>query len=78
MLDHIFHQRPLLVDVMGSRYDSDHPRVSGDVGMAGVAIDSVADMEVLWDEIPLDSVSLVASATGVCIPFALGVCIHSH
>ena len=35
-------------------YDSDHPRVAGDVGMAGVAIDSVEDMKVLFDQIPLD------------------------
>ena len=38
------------------RYDSDHPRVAGDVGMAGVAIDSVEDMKILFDEIPLDKV----------------------
>jgi len=49
-------------------YDSDHPRVSGDVGMAGVAIDSVADMEVLWDEIPLDSVSVSMTMNGAVLP----------
>ena len=38
------------------RYDSDHPRVAGDVGMAGVAIDSVEDMKILFDGIPLDKV----------------------
>ncbi len=38
-------------------YDSDHPRVTGDVGKAGVAIDSVEDMKVLFDQIPLDKVS---------------------
>ncbi|MCA8977714.1 MAG: methylmalonyl-CoA mutase, partial [Planctomycetes bacterium] len=39
-------------------YDSDHPRVSGDVGMAGVAIDSIADMRILFQDIPLDKVSV--------------------
>ena len=39
-------------------YDSDHPRVTGDVGKAGVAIDSVEDMKILFDQIPLDKVSV--------------------
>ena len=39
-------------------YDSDHPRVTGDVGKAGVAIDSVEDMKILFDQIPLDKMSL--------------------
>ena len=39
-------------------YDSDHPRVTGDVGKAGVAIDSVEDMKILFDGIPLDKVSV--------------------
>ncbi|PCJ89369.1 MAG: methylmalonyl-CoA mutase, partial [Flavobacteriales bacterium] len=39
-------------------YDSDHPRVTGDVGMAGVAIDSVEDMKILFDQIPLDEMSV--------------------
>ena len=39
-------------------YDSDHPRVSGDVGKAGVAIDSVLDMKILFDQIPLDQISV--------------------
>jgi len=49
-------------------YDSDHPRVSGDVGMAGVAIDSVADMEVLFDGIPLDKVSVSMTMNGAVLP----------
>src|SRR5699024_12784323 len=39
-------------------YDSDHPRVSGDVGKAGVAVDSVEDMKILFDQIPLDDMSV--------------------
>ena len=41
-------------------YDSDHPRVQGDVGMAGVAIDSVEDMKILFDQIPLDKMSVIS------------------
>ncbi len=41
-------------------YDSDHPRVVGDVGKAGVAIDTVRDMEILFDAIPLDTMSRLA------------------
>ena len=49
-------------------YDSDHPRVSGDVGKAGVAIDSVEDMKILFDEIPLDQMSVSMTMNGAIIP----------
>ncbi len=49
-------------------YDSDHPRVSGDVGKAGVAIDSVEDMKVLFDGIPLDHMSVSMTMNGAVIP----------
>ena len=49
-------------------YDSDHPRVSGDVGMAGVAIDTVEDMEILFRGIPLDSMSVSMTMNGAVIP----------
>ena len=49
-------------------YDSDHPRVSGDVGMAGVAIDSVEDMKILFDGIPLDTMSVSMTMNGAVIP----------
>lgn len=49
-------------------YDSDHPRVFGDVGKAGVAIDSVEDMKVLFDRIPLESVSVSMTMNGAVIP----------
>ncbi|PIE06773.1 MAG: methylmalonyl-CoA mutase [Rhodobacterales bacterium] len=49
-------------------YDSDHPRVVGDVGKAGVAIDSVEDMKVLFDGIPLDKVSVSMTMNGAIIP----------
>ncbi len=49
-------------------YDSDHPRVVGDVGKAGVAIDSVEDMKILFDGIPLDSVSVSMTMNGAVIP----------
>jgi len=49
-------------------YDSDHPRVEGDVGKAGVAIDSVEDMKVLFDRIPLDQVSVSMTMNGAVIP----------
>jgi methylmalonyl-CoA mutase len=49
-------------------YDSDHPRVVGDVGMAGVAIDSVLDMKVLFDEIPLDKMSVSMTMNGAVLP----------
>ncbi|HLR76999.1 MAG TPA: methylmalonyl-CoA mutase [Balneolaceae bacterium] len=49
-------------------YDSDHARVSGDVGKAGVAIDSVLDMKVLFDQIPLDQMSVSMTMNGAVIP----------
>ncbi len=49
-------------------YDSDHPRVVGDVGMAGVAIDSVEDMKMLFDQIPLDKMSVSMTMNGAVIP----------
>lgn len=49
-------------------YDSDHPRVEGDVGKAGVAIDSVLDMKVLFDQIPLDQMSVSMTMNGAVIP----------
>ncbi len=49
-------------------YDSDHPRVKGDVGMAGVAIDSVEDMKILFDQIPLDKMSVSMTMNGAVIP----------
>ncbi|KWV92766.1 methylmalonyl-CoA mutase [Erythrobacter sp. YT30] len=49
-------------------YDSDHPRVTGDVGKAGVAIDTVADMEILFDQIPLDTMSVSMTMNGAVIP----------
>nr|MBS0037175.1 methylmalonyl-CoA mutase [Saprospiraceae bacterium] len=49
-------------------YDSDHPRVSGDVGMAGVAIDTIEDMRQLFDGIPLDKISVSMTMNGAVIP----------
>jgi len=49
-------------------YDSDHPRVSGDVGKAGVAIDSVEDMKILFSDIPLDRVTVSMTMNGAVIP----------
>ena len=49
-------------------YDSDHDRVTGDVGMAGVAIDSVEDMKILFDQIPLDKMSVSMTMNGAVIP----------
>ena len=49
-------------------YDSDHPRVEGDVGKAGVAIDSILDMKILFDEIPLDQMSVSMTMNGAVIP----------
>ncbi|KAJ3352460.1 hypothetical protein HDU83_008010 [Entophlyctis luteolus] len=49
-------------------YDSDHPRVSGDVGMAGVAIDSVEDMKMLFDGIPLNKMSVSMTMNGAVLP----------
>lgn len=49
-------------------YDSDHPRVTGDVGKAGVAIDSVEDMKILFDGIPLDKISVSMTMNGAVLP----------
>ena len=49
-------------------YDSDHPRVVGDVGKAGVAIDSIADMKILFDQIPLDKMSVSMTMNGAVLP----------
>ena len=53
-------------------YDSDHPRVSGDVGKAGVAVDSVEDMKILFDGIPLDQVSVSMTMNGAVLPVLAG------
>lgn len=49
-------------------YDSDHPRVMGDVGKAGVAIDSILDMKILFDQIPLDEMSVSMTMNGAVVP----------
>jgi len=53
-------------------YDSDHPRVRGDVGKAGVAIDSVEDMKILFNGIPLDKVSVSMTMNGAVLPVLAG------
>ena len=53
-------------------YDSDHPRVAGDVGKAGVAIDSVEDMKILFEGIPLDNVSVSMTMNGAVLPVLAG------
>ncbi|MCX7671860.1 MAG: methylmalonyl-CoA mutase family protein, partial [Anaerolineae bacterium] len=53
-------------------YDSDHPRVFGDVGKAGVAIDTVEDMKILFDGIPLDKVSVSMTMNGAVLPVLAG------
>ncbi len=53
-------------------YDSDHPRVAGDVGKAGVAIDSVEDMKILFNQIPLDKVSVSMTMNGAVLPVLAG------
>ncbi len=53
-------------------YDSDHPRVTGDVGKAGVAIDSVEDMKILFDGIPLDKMSVSMTMNGAVLPILAG------
>ena len=53
-------------------YDSDHTRVTGDVGKAGVAIDSVEDMTILFDGIPLDKVSVSMTMNGAVLPILAG------
>ncbi len=49
-------------------YDSDHPRVTGDVGKAGVAVDSILDMKILFDQIPLDKMSVSMTMNGAVLP----------
>jgi len=73
-----FYQRNLAAGQMGLSvafdlathrgYDSDHPRVEGDVGKAGVAIDSVEDMKILFDGIPLDKMSVSMTMNGAVLP----------
>ena len=53
-------------------YDSDHPRVAGDVGKAGVAVDSIEDMQVLFDGIPLDEMSVSMTMNGSVLPILAG------
>src|SRR5262245_10177279 len=53
-------------------YDSDHPRVAGDVGKAGVAIDSVEDMKILFEGIPLEKVSVSMTMNGAVLPVLAG------
>lgn len=53
-------------------YDSDHPRVAGDVGKAGVAVDSVEDMKILFDGIPLDKMSVSMTMNGAVLPILAG------
>src|SRR5512137_2841453 len=53
-------------------YDSDHPRVSGDVGKAGVAVDSAEDMKILFDQIPLDKMSVSMTMNGAVLPVLAG------
>ncbi|MBW1890166.1 MAG: methylmalonyl-CoA mutase [Deltaproteobacteria bacterium] len=53
-------------------YDSDHPRVMGDIGKAGVAIDSVEDMKILFDQIPLDQMSVSMTMNGAVLPILAG------
>ncbi len=53
-------------------YDSDHPRVAGDIGKAGVAVDSVEDMKILFDQIPLDKMSVSMTMNGAVLPIMAG------
>jgi methylmalonyl-CoA mutase len=53
-------------------YDSDHPRVTGDVGKAGVAVDSVEDMKILFDQIPLNEMSVSMTMNGAVLPILAG------
>ncbi|MBF0322725.1 MAG: methylmalonyl-CoA mutase, partial [Magnetococcales bacterium] len=53
-------------------YDSDHPRVRGDVGKAGVAVDSVEDMKILFDSIPLGDISVSMTMNGAVLPILAG------
>ena len=53
-------------------YDSDHPRVAGDIGKAGVAVDSVEDMKILFDQIPLDQMTVSMTMNGAVLPVLAG------
>ncbi len=53
-------------------YDSDHPRVVGDIGKAGVAVDSVEDMKILFDQIPLDQMTVSMTMNGAVLPILAG------
>ena len=53
-------------------YDSDHPRVAGDVGKAGVAVDTVEDMKILFDGIPLDQIRVSMTMNGAVLPVLAG------
>ena len=53
-------------------YDSDHPRVAGDIGKAGVAVDSVEDMKILFDQIPLDQMTVSMTMNGAVLPILAG------
>jgi len=53
-------------------YDSDHPRVTGDIGKAGVAVDSVEDMKILFDQIPLDQMTVSMTMNGAVLPVLAG------
>ena len=53
-------------------YDSDHPRVEGDIGKAGVAVDSVEDMKILFDQIPLDQMTVSMTMNGAVLPILAG------
>ena len=53
-------------------YDSDHPRVVGDIGKAGVAVDSIEDMKILFDQIPLDEMSVSMTMNGAVLPILAG------
>ncbi|HET9701855.1 MAG TPA: methylmalonyl-CoA mutase [Burkholderiales bacterium] len=59
-------------------YDSDHPRVKGDVGKAGVAVDSVEDMKILFDGIPLDRISVSMTMNGAVLPILAGYVIAAE
>jgi len=59
-------------------YDSDHPRVKGDVGKAGVAVDSVEDMKILFDGIPLDKVSVSMTMNGAVLPVLAGYIVSAE
>jgi len=59
-------------------YDSDHPRVTGDIGKAGVAIDTIEDMKILFDQIPLDQMSVSMTMNGAVLPVLAGYIVASE